>query len=119
MKKMVIPLVIAESVICAALIAIVVQMRRNKEDNDDMIHHVESDISDTNLSNTYEHRDSNDSIKRTTTIPPTETRRIGLVSTVATEDDLDVVIKSTLMLDKRLQSLEGRFDNLCKHIWDD
>lgn len=119
MKKMVIPLVIAESVICAALIAIVVQMRRNKEDNDDMIHHVESDISETNLSNTYEHKDSNDSIKRTTTIPPTETRRIDIVSNFASRDELDGVIESTLIMDKRLQSLESRFDNLCKHVLDD
>ena len=69
--------------------------------------------------NKCEHKYSRDSIEGTTKIPSPETIGIGLVDTVATKDNLDAVIESTRMLDKRLQTLESRFDNLCKHIWDD
>ena len=55
MKKIVIPLVIGESVICTVLIAILIQMKRNKKDNDNMIHHVDSDISETGGNRIYAH----------------------------------------------------------------
>ena len=119
MEKMVIPLVIGESVICTVLIAILIQMKRNEKDNDNMIHHVDSDISETDHSNKCGRKDSHDSVKKTTKIPSTETCRIGLVSTVATRDELDGVIESILMMDKRIQTLESRFDNLCKTVWYD